>query len=85
MVALDQRGHGCSDGPAFADGFGGPDGLNYLRSLPYVDKDNVGLEGHSMGGWTVLAAVAAMPDAYKAVVLEGSSTGAPFAKEGTPS
>jgi pimeloyl-ACP methyl ester carboxylesterase len=85
VVALDQRGHGYSDGPAFADGFGGPDGLNYLRSLPYVDKDNVGLEGHSMGGWTVLAAAAAMPDAYKAVVLEGSSTGAPFAKEGTPS
>ncbi len=37
-----------------------------------------------MGGWTVLAAAAAMPDAYRAIVLEGSSTGAPYAKEGTP-
>jgi hypothetical protein len=37
-----------------------------------------------MGGWTVLAAAAAMPDAYKAIVLEGSATGAPFAAEGTP-
>ncbi|WP_201721682.1 S9 family peptidase [Caulobacter sp. B11] len=46
-----------------------------------VDPGNIGLEGHSMGGWTVLAAAAAMPDAYKAVVLEGSSTGKPFAAD----
>ena len=37
-----------------------------------------------MGGWTVLAAAAAFPNDYKAMVLEGSSTGAPFAAEGTP-
>lgn len=85
VLALDQTGHGYSEGPAFSNGFGGPDGLTYLRSLPMVDKDNIGLEGHSMGGWTVLAAAAVMPDAYKSVVLEGSSTGAPFAQEGSPS
>ena len=65
--------------------FGGPDGLAYLRSLPFVDKENIGLEGHSMGGWTVLAAAAAMPNDYKSMVLEGSSTGKPFAAEGTTS
>ena len=85
VLAIDQRGHGYSDGPAFADGFGGPDALAYLRSLPMVDTAQIGLEGHSMGGWTVLAAAAAMPDAYTSMVLEGSSTGAPFAKEGSPS
>lgn len=84
VLAMDQTGHGYSDGPAFANGFGGPDGLAYLRSLPMVDTDNIGLEGHSMGGWTVLAAAAAMPDAYRAMVLEGSSTGAPYAKDGKP-
>ena len=84
VLAMDQTGHGYSSGKAFSNGFGGPDGLAYLRSLPFVDKDQVGLEGHSMGGWTVLAAAAAMPDAYRAIVLEGSSTGAPYAKEGTP-
>ncbi len=84
VVALDQTGHGYSDPPAFANGFGGPDGLAYLRSLPYVDKANIGLEGHSMGGWTILAAAAAMPNDYKAMVLEGSSTGKPFAADGTP-
>jgi pimeloyl-ACP methyl ester carboxylesterase len=84
VLALDQTGHGFSDPPAFANGFGGPDGLVYLRGLDIVDKTNIGLEGHSMGGWTVLAAAAAMPNDYKAMVLEGSSTGKPFAAEGTP-
>ena len=83
VVALDQTGHGYSDPPAFANGFGGPDGLAYLRSLDFVDKNNIGLEGHSMGGWTVLAAATAMPNDYKSMVLEGSSTGKPFAAEGT--
>lgn len=83
VLSIDQTGHGYSGGPAFSNGFGGPDGLRYLRSLPMVDTTQIGLEGHSMGGWTVLAAAAAMPDAYRAIVLEGSSTGAPFAKEGS--
>jgi pimeloyl-ACP methyl ester carboxylesterase len=85
VLALDQTGHGYSDPPAFANGFGGPDGLAHLRSLDIVDKANIGLEGHSMGGWTVLAAAAAMPNDYKSMVLEGSSTGKPFAAEGTAS
>lgn len=84
VLALDQTGHGYSEGAAFSNGFGGPDGLKYLRSLPMVDARQIGLEGHSMGGWTVLAAAAAMPEAYKSIVLEGSSTGAPFAREGSP-
>ena len=84
VLALDQRGHGYSGGAATTKGFGGPEGLSYLRSLPFVDKNEIGLEGHSMGGWTVLAAATAMPDAYRSMVLEGSSTGKPFAKEGTP-
>ena len=83
VLALDQTGHGYSDAPAFSNGFGGPGGLAYLRSLDIVDVDNIGLEGHSMGGWTILAAAGAMPDGYKSMVLEGSSTGAPFAAEGT--
>jgi pimeloyl-ACP methyl ester carboxylesterase len=85
VLALDQTGHGYSDPPAFANGFGGPSGLAALRSLPFVDKNNIGLEGHSMGGWAVLAAATAAPNDYKSMVLEGSSTGKPFAADGTPS
>jgi len=84
VLAIDQTGHGYSGGAATTHGFGGPDGLAYLRRLPFVDPGNIGLEGHSMGGWTVLAAASAYPDAYRAMVLEGSSTGKPFAAPGTP-
>ena len=83
VLALDETGHGYSGSRVFANGFGGPDGLKYLRSLDVVDKDNIGLEGHSMGGWTVVTAADAFPGGYKAMVLEGSSTGKPFAPAGT--
>jgi len=84
VLALDQTGHGYSDAPAFVNGYGGPDGLKYLRSLDFVDTRNIGLEGHSMGGWTVLQAAAAYPNDYRSMVLEGSSTGSGFAPEGSP-
>ncbi|MEJ2409936.1 MAG: alpha/beta fold hydrolase [Novosphingobium sp.] len=83
VLAPDQRGHGGSAPVTFADGFGGPDALAYLRSLPFVDRGNIGLEGHSMGGWAVLSAAKAYPDGYRSLILEGSSVGAPFAPEGT--
>ncbi len=83
VLALDQTGHGYSDGPAFANGFGGPDGLRYLRSLDIVDLDNIGLGGHSMGGWASLIAAGTYPDDYRAIVIEGSSTGTFGAPEGT--
>lgn len=83
-LAMDQTGHGYSEGPAFANGFGGPDGLAYLRSLDIVDKDNIGISGHSMGGWAVAVAAGVYPDDYKAIILEGSSTGTFGAPEGTP-
>lgn len=75
VLALDQRGHGYSDPPAFADGFGGPAALEYLRSLGFVDPEQILLSGHSMGGWTVLSAAVSMPDDYAAVIVSGSSTG----------
>ncbi|MEX0943762.1 MAG: alpha/beta fold hydrolase [Pseudomonadales bacterium] len=84
VLALDQTGHGYSDPPAFANAFGGPDGLAYLRTLAFVDKDRIGLEGHSMGGWAVQLAAATWPDHYASMVLEGSSTGTFGAPAGTP-
>jgi pimeloyl-ACP methyl ester carboxylesterase len=83
VLAIDQPGHGYSDPPAFRAGFGGPDGLAYLRSLDFVDTDNIGLEGHSMGGWAVLIAAAQSPDDYQSVVIQGSSTGTSGAPDAT--
>ncbi len=78
VLALDETGHGYSDPPAFANAFGGIDGLAYLRSLDIVDKDNIGMEGHSMGGWAIGHAANVFKDGYKSMVLEGSGTGGIF-------
>jgi dienelactone hydrolase len=74
VLAMDMTGHGFSGGAMGVDGFGGPASLDYLRSLPFVDKANIGLEGHSMGGAPVMDAASAAPDGYRSVVLEGSTT-----------
>jgi dipeptidyl aminopeptidase/acylaminoacyl peptidase len=37
----------------------------YLQSLPYVDKDRIGILGGSYGGYMVLAALAFQPDEFK--------------------
>jgi pimeloyl-ACP methyl ester carboxylesterase len=76
VVAMDMLGHGYSDGAVrFGPGqdLGGPAALRYVQSLPYVDKANVGLEGHSMGGIPIATAAASQPDGYKAIVFEGST------------
>ncbi|MBN1473598.1 MAG: alpha/beta fold hydrolase [Syntrophaceae bacterium] len=83
VLAVDQTGHGFSDPPAFANGFGGKDTLTYLRTLDIVDLDNIGLEGHSMGGWASVVAAAVNPTGYKSVVLASSSTGTYGIPEGT--
>jgi len=83
VLAIDQTGHGFSEGAAFSAGYGGPAALRFLRSLPFVDVDNIGLEGHSMGGWTALSAAAGEPMGYRSLALVGSSTGPGFAPAGT--
>ncbi len=75
VLAIDQTGHGYSDSPAFMNEFGGIDGLHYLRSLDIVDKENIGLEGHSMGGWAIINTAKAFPDSYKSMVLSDSGMG----------
>ena len=76
VLAMDMVGHGYSQGAVGqVKDLGGPAALRYLQSLPFVDRNNIGLEGHSMGGVPVVAAAAAQPDGYRAMVLEGSTPG----------
>ena len=75
VLAMDMSGHGYSGGYLGQYNHGGPAALRYLQSLPFVDKTNIGLEGHSMGGAPVMGAAASQPNGYKAVVLEGSTPG----------
>lgn len=77
VLAPDQTGHGYSDAPAFANGYGGPDALAYLHALSIVRPDDIGLIGHSMGGWASVVAAATHPSYYRSLVLIGSSAGTP--------
>ena len=73
VLAMDMSGHGYSGGVLGQNAAGGPDAFAYLKSQAYVDKANLGLEGHSLGGAPTIAAARANPGGYKAFVLEGSS------------
>ncbi|WP_424017464.1 alpha/beta hydrolase family protein [Halorientalis pallida] len=75
VLALDQTGHGGSEPPAFANAFGGPDGLAYLQSRSMVANDSIALSGHSMGGWAITAAAAVHPRKYDAAIYQGSGPG----------
>jgi pimeloyl-ACP methyl ester carboxylesterase len=74
VLAIDMAGHGESGGAVGTDDGGGPDGLKYLQRLPFVNRDEIGLEGHSMGGVPVIGAALSQPDGYRSMVLEGSTT-----------
>jgi pimeloyl-ACP methyl ester carboxylesterase len=76
VLAMDMIGHGYSEGAVFqSKDLGGPAALRYLQSQPFVDKAQIGLEGHSMGGVPVMTAAASQPEGYRAIVLEGSTPG----------
>ena len=76
VLAMDMVGHGYSDGAVTqVRDLGGPAALAYLQSLPFVDKANIGMEGHSMGGVPITSAAGVQPDGYKAIVYEGSTPG----------
>jgi len=40
------------------------EGKKYLATLPYVDKDRIGIIGGSYGGYMTLAALSLQPDAF---------------------
>ncbi|MCP3732242.1 alpha/beta hydrolase [Sphingomonas sp. MG17] len=72
VLLPDMPGHGYSGGIVGAADYGGPAALRYLRSLPFVDRGNIGLAGHSMGGRPAMAASVRAPSDYRSVMLVGS-------------
>ena len=43
-------------------------GVDHLRTLPYVDGDNIALYGHSYGGYMALMGLFKAPDYFKAAI-----------------
>jgi uncharacterized protein len=52
VLSIDLAGHGSSDGAGIDTVASSSDGLLYLRSLPVVNKDKIGIIGMSLGGST---------------------------------
>lgn len=73
VLSMDMSGHGYSEQIVGDLSRGAYDGLQYLRNLPFVDENNIAVEGHSMGGWSVLTAAGKGIDQVKTVILVGSS------------
>jgi hypothetical protein len=46
--------------------------IEYMRSLRFVDADNIGIEGHSKGGFAATMAAVPAPGAVKSVLAVGS-------------
>ncbi len=90
-VVLDANltGHGDSEppflGPSDQD-YGSVGALSFINTLPIVRHGDVGLIGHSMGGWASVVAAFFEPTLYRSVVLESSSVSTPVDEPvpGTP-
>jgi pimeloyl-ACP methyl ester carboxylesterase len=72
VLAIDMPGQGDSTGTPFNYNFNGPDGLAYLRSLAYVNTNEIGLVGMSMGGWSIEDAALGSPSGYKSMFFMDS-------------
>jgi pimeloyl-ACP methyl ester carboxylesterase len=78
VLSMDQPGHGRSSGANYDNGGGAVAALNYLRNLPNVDKDNIGLIGMSQGGFlSATNAAFLLPDAYKSIFYMDSEVNYP--------
>lgn len=78
VLSMDMSGHGRTTGKNLDHGAGGPAGLAYLRSLPNVDVDNIGIVGMSQGGFAgAMGAILSDPEGYSSVFFMESQVSAP--------
>ena len=74
VLKIDLRGHGESEGIATGSYYSGDyiidtrNAIEALKTLPYVNKERIGLWGHSMAGNVVSRTLASKPD-IKAVAI----------------
>ena len=78
MLCIDAIGRGNSgipndlEDPDFDETYGGQTSFEYLKALPYVDAERVGMMGHSLGA-EMAYAVALEDPTVKALVISGFS------------
>ena len=77
VLDVNQTGQGGSAAPVGATAYGGAPGLAFLSSLSIVRHGDIGLIGHSMGGWASVLAAAGDPTGYRSIALISSSVATP--------
>ena len=78
VLSMDQPGHGRSTGANYDISGGAVDALKYFRTLPDVDKENIGILGMSQGGFLSATNAAFMlPDDYKSIFYMDSEVNFP--------
>jgi len=75
VIALDESGHGGTQVIDNDGSRGVDDMIKYVHTLPFVDKKNVGLVGHSMGGWSAVSGAVMNKDLVRTVIVVGSAQG----------
>ena len=77
VITVDRGGHGNytieESTPALTNTNGLYDSAKYLYNLPFVDKDKIGISGHSMGGMSTAAVLA--QDAGVGIISAGLMQG----------
>ena len=77
VLAVDREGHGNYENSGNTGAMMATNGLydsaKYLYNLDYVDKDKIGISGHSMGGFTT--AMTLMSDASVGIISAGLMQG----------
>lgn len=75
VLEMDMSGHGSSEQIAGDMTRGVGDALKYVHTLSFVDKENVGIEGHSMGGWSSVTAAVQNKELVRTLFVIGSAQG----------
>ncbi len=75
VIAPDLSGHGGSQVIDNDGSRGVGDILRYAHTLPFIDKANVALVGHSMGGWSAVTAAVDNPELVRTLIVVGSAQG----------
>ncbi len=71
VLAIDMYGHGRSS-TEVEDTKAMIPAIEYMRTLAFVDNANIGLEGHSKGGFSATIGATSVPGAVKSVLAVGS-------------
>lgn len=79
LMYFDKRGVGQSEGVWYKTdfeqrAFDAKNAAEYLKTLPFIDTEQIFLVGHSQGGWIVQVCLAQYPDIFRGGISMAGAT-----------